>query len=94
MVIREIIWLEEIEEKCALKHHVATDEVEGILHGRPHFNFVEKGIQPGEDVYLARGQTEVGRYLMIYFILKKDGAALIVSAREMTRRERRSYEKK
>jgi len=94
MIVREIIWLEEIEETCALKHRVTADEVEEVLRARPRFNFVEKGVRPGEDVYLARGQTQAGRHLMIYFILKREGAALMISAREMTPRERRSYEKK
>jgi len=53
--------------------------------------FVEKGYRNGEDVYAAQGQTDAGRYLTAFFILKANGAALIISAREMSQRERRSY---
>ena len=40
------------------------------------------------------GRTEAGRYLVIYFIYKVTKEALIVSAREMTRKEKRAYAKK
>jgi len=40
------------------------------------------------------GQTEEGRYLIVYFVHKLKGEALIVSARDMTKKERRSYGKK
>jgi uncharacterized DUF497 family protein len=43
---------------------------------------------------LAVGQTEVGRYLVVYFIRKQTGEALIVSSRDADRRERKAYEKK
>jgi uncharacterized DUF497 family protein len=44
-------------------------------------------------VYAALGQTENGRYLIVFFILKKDGRAIILSARDMTLSERKRYEK-
>ncbi|MBM4467582.1 MAG: BrnT family toxin [Chloroflexi bacterium] len=34
-----------------------------------------------------------GRYVIVYFVHKKTGEALIVSARDMTRKERRTYGK-
>jgi len=40
------------------------------------------------------GQTESGRYLIVFFIYKKDNRALILSARDMTPAERKRYEKK
>ena len=91
MKITEIVWLEEIEEKCAVKHGVRPEEVEEVFRRSPRINHVEKGYRPGEDVYVARGRTAAGRYLMVFFIRKLDGSALIVSARDMTRRERRAY---
>jgi uncharacterized DUF497 family protein len=48
----------------------------------------------GEDLYAAIGQTSAGRYLMIYFVHKKTGEALMVTARDMTKKEKRSYAKK
>ncbi|MGH9444924.1 MAG: hypothetical protein ACRD3O_04240 [Terriglobia bacterium] len=39
------------------------------------------------------GQTAAGRYLVLFFIRKARGAALPISAREMTRAERRHFDK-
>ena len=91
MKVHNIIWLAEIEEKIIRKHDVWPDEVEQILSARPHVRFVERGHRPGEDLYAAFGQTEGGRYLAVFFILKQSGTALIITAREMTQKERRSY---
>lgn len=89
MKITEIVWLADIEEKCAVKHGVYPPEVAEVFRSSARVNFVEKGYRSGEDVYVARGRTDAGRYLMVFFIRKLDGSALIVSARDMTRRERR-----
>jgi hypothetical protein len=40
------------------------------------------------------GQTGAGRYLVTYFVRKKTGQALIVTARDMTGKEKKSYAKK
>jgi uncharacterized DUF497 family protein len=42
-------------------------------------------------VYAALGQTESGRYLIVFFILKQGAVALPISARDMTPRERKLY---
>ena len=76
------------------KHGVNPEEVVEVLQSRPQFRFVEKGLHKGEDVYSAMGRTHSGRYLIVFFILKKDGKALIISAREMTKGERKKYENK
>ena len=94
MRITGIIWLREVVDKLARKHHVTTDEVEEVLSVARHFRFIETGDVGGEDLYAAMGQTEAGRYLIIYFIYKATREALIVSAREMTRKEKRAYAKK
>ena len=91
MKVHDIIWLTEIEEKIIRKHNVWPDEVEDVLLARSHVRFMERGHQPGEDLYAAFGQTEGGRYLAVFFILKQSGAALIITAREMTQKEKRSY---
>ena len=94
MRITGFIWIEEIVEKLAQKHHVEPYEVEELFGGRPKFRFVENGHRSGEDVYAALGQTEAGRYLVAFFIHKLDGRALPVSARNMTPGERRLYGRK
>jgi len=58
------------------------------------FRFVEKGYRRGDNVYAALGQTETGRYLVVFFINKPDHRILILTARDMTVTERRRYEKK
>ena len=94
MKIEGIIWLRDVVDKLAFKHHVETDEVEQVLAGKPKFRFVEKGEREGEDVYLALGQTEAGRCLSVLFIHKRTKEALILSARDMARKERRQYGRK
>ena len=94
MKLRGIIWLREIVDKLAIKHHVETHEVEEVLSNRPKIRFVEKGERKGENVYLALGRTDAGRYIAALFIYKRTREALILSAREMAAKERRRYAKK
>ncbi|MDI6791519.1 MAG: BrnT family toxin [bacterium] len=94
MKIEGVIWNRDVVDKLAFKHQVETDEVEEVLDSKPKFRFVEKGEQKGEDVYLALGQTDAGRYLAVLFIYKKTKEALILSARDMERKERRQYDRK
>jgi len=92
--ITGLIWLEDIVEKLVQKHNVGQQEVREVFANLPHFRFVEKGHRPGENVYVALGQTDAGRYLAVFFVYKKDRRALILSARDMTRAERRRYEQR
>lgn len=94
MRVEEIIWLDAIIEKLALKHRVDPDEVEAVLRNRPKFRFVEKGEREGEDVYLALGRTDAGRYLAVLFIYKSSAQVLILSARDMADKERKLYGRK
>jgi hypothetical protein len=81
-------------DKLQWKHHVSEEEVHELLRGYPKVYFVEKGDIEGEDVYLALGKTATGRYLSVFFIYKHDKNALVLSARDMSSKERRRYEKK
>jgi uncharacterized DUF497 family protein len=92
--INALIWLEEIVEKVARKHNVSQEEVRQVLLNSRHFRFVEKGHRSGENVYSVLGQTDAGRYLIVFFVYKKKRQALILSARDMTDVERDRYEKK
>jgi uncharacterized DUF497 family protein len=91
--IKGLIWFDEIIEKLARKHKVSQNEVRDVLANRPQFRFVEKGHRAGENVYAAMGQTKSGRYLIVFFIYKKDGRVVVLSARDMTSSERKRYEK-
>ncbi len=94
MNIEGIIWLTVIVDKLVVKHHVETYEVEEVMENRPRFRFVEKGERKGENVYMALGQTEAGRYLTVLFIYKATNEALILSARDMAKKERKMYDRK
>ena len=93
MQIEGIIWLNDVVDKLAAKHQVETGEVEEVFNNRSQFLFVEKGDREDEDVYLALGRTDAGRYLSVLFIHKQTQEALILSARDMARKERRYYGK-
>ena len=94
MKITGYIWREDIIDKLAWKHNVAINEVVEIFANKPRIERLERGHRPGEDLYLASGQTDTGRYIVVFFIHKANGQALIVTAREMTAKERRRYGKK
>ena len=92
MKIRGVIWLDSVADKIEAKHAVSCREVGQVLR-QAAFRFVEKGHRRGENVYAALGQTDAGRYLIVFFVCKPDHRALILTARDMTVAERRRYEK-
>lgn len=92
MYIDDFLWLPAIVEKLLIKHNVTEDEAEEIFFGDVYYRFVESGVRKGEDVYSALGQTDAGRYLIVFFIHKHDSRALVLSARDMDRKERKLYE--
>jgi len=94
MRVQEVIWLEEIEDKIIRKHQVWPDEADEVLLGHPHVRFMERGHRPGEDLYAAFGQTTGGRYLAVFYLFKPPDAALVISVREMTDKERKRYGKR
>ncbi len=93
MRIDALVWFDDIIEKLIKKHNVRQHEVREILANNPHFRFIERGHRAGENVYAAMGRTDGGRYLVVFFVYKTDKHALILSARDMTKAERRLYEK-
>lgn len=92
MRLHEVIWKDRFVNKIADKHDVTINEVEEILFSAPHVRLAEKGRVKGEDLYAAYGQTMDGRYLIVFFIHKRQTAALPITARDMTRSERRYYD--
>ncbi len=94
MHIDDFIWLPDIIEKLIVQHHVTQDEAEDVFFDKPKYRFVELGHRPNEDVYSASGQSDAGRYLIVFFIYKSANTALILSARDMDEKERRRYERK
>ncbi len=94
MYLEEIIWLEQFVTKIEWKHDVRTVEVDEVLCSRPYALRAEKGRIPGEDLYVAYGQTDTGRYLVVFFIYKGRATALPISARDMKPSEKRFYAQK
>ncbi len=93
MRLYEVVWKDQFVNKIEQKHHITLDEVENVLFSRPHARRAETGRVKGEDLYVAYGQTEAGRYLLVFFIRKPQYRALPISARDMTPSERRYYER-
>jgi uncharacterized DUF497 family protein len=93
VAIRRIIWKDQFVEKLAQKHNVSVVETEQVLNGDPLIRKVRRGHFKGENVYAALGQTDSGRYLIIFYIRKLSGAFLPISARDMSNSERKFYEK-
>ena len=93
MKISAFVWLEVFVEKLDGKHGVAVDEVEAVFNGKPFVTRIDRGRVQGEDVYRALGKTAEGRYLAVFFVLKQGGRALVISARDMERMERRECER-
>jgi hypothetical protein len=69
-------------------------EVEEVLANTNQFRFLEKGERQGENVFIALGRSDAGRYLTVLFVYKKTREALILSARDMAAKERKQYGKK
>jgi uncharacterized DUF497 family protein len=93
MRITDIIWKEAVVEKLSGKHGISTVEAEEVLLSRPVVRRIVKGHVRGEDVYAAMAQIAGGRYLIVFFIDKKRGMALPISARDMDPMERKYYVK-
>jgi uncharacterized DUF497 family protein len=91
--IYAIIWKDQFVEKLAVKHGVEIEEVEEVLFTKPYVRLHEKGNIKGENLYAAYGQTNAGRYLIVFFVLKNRNSALPISARDMTQPERKYYDK-
>lgn len=95
MHIDSVVCPESIEEKLETKHHVSVREARQVLLSTPRIRFAERGYTKGNDVYVGFGQTFGGRYLAVFFVYKPDtSTAIIISARDMSSKERRAYGRK
>lgn len=95
MQIETIVCTESTEDKLVSKHNVTCREAHQVLVNEPRIRFAETGNIEGENVYAAFGRTEGGSYLSVFFIYKpQNKTAIIISARGMTDKERRTYGRK
>jgi uncharacterized DUF497 family protein len=65
-----------------------------VFADKPKVKKMHRGYFSGEHVYRVLGQTEAGRYQTVFFIRKRTNEALILSARDMDEKERKSYARK
>jgi len=94
MEIVDILLRNQVLDKIIWKHNISEFELRQVFNNQPSIRFMEKGKVKGENLYVALGKTDAGRYLSVFFIMKKSKKALIVTARDMAERERRRYGKK
>jgi uncharacterized DUF497 family protein len=95
MRIDYIVCPDNIADKIASKHRLTVREARQVLLSKPRIRFAEKGHIANNDVYAAFGQTFSGRYVVVFFVYKPDTAtAIIISARDMSPKERRAYGRK
>jgi len=94
MKITECLWLDSFVDKIIRKHGVFPEEIEEAFSGNAFVRRLEGGHVKGEDLYVALGRSAAGRYLSVLFVRKRGGRALIISARDMTKRERKDYGKR
>jgi uncharacterized DUF497 family protein len=93
MRVTDIIWKEAVVEKLMGKHGVSVAQTEEALRSRSVVRRMVKGHVRDEDVYAAMAQITDGRYLIVFFIDKKRGMVLPISARDMSTAERKYYAK-
>ncbi len=86
MYITEFEWDEGNAGKN-LAHNVEDAEAEEAFFNRTK-------LRRSGDRYFLYGETDAGRRLFIVFVWTGPGRARVISAREMTRAERRYYERK
>ena len=83
-------WDEGNAEKNRIRHGVSRAECEQVFFNRPWLVFEDRAHSFEEDRYYALGSTDRGRLLFVVFTLRGELIRLI-SARDMTPRERRRF---
>lgn len=90
MIIRQIIWPEDRIEHIA-RHNFTPEEIEEVCFGRA---LVQQAKSEGENpVYYVLGQTDAGRYVFCVIIQFPDKNGYPVTARPMTDKEKRRFQK-
>lgn len=79
-------------DKNLHKHNVINKEAEQAFVNKPKFIFKDEKHSQIEDRYGLFGKTDEERFISAVFMIRKN-AVRIITARDMSRRERNSYEK-
>jgi hypothetical protein len=73
------------------KHKVKHTEAEEIFGNEPRFIFEDIKHSAKEKRYLILGKTNLGRRLAVFFTLRENKIR-VISCRDMSRKERMTYE--
>ncbi|MFC1496663.1 BrnT family toxin [Candidatus Margulisiibacteriota bacterium] len=87
MRFESFIWNKQNVEHIA-RHNVSIDEAEEV--------FIENPIifRSRNNSYAAFGKNESGRYLPVIFTYKEKGVVRIITARDMSEKEKKLYKRK
>ncbi len=92
MEINDLIISKNVAEKLSRKHNIEVYEVYEAIWNDEEAVWVVRSPR-GSGTYVAFGRTEAGRYLAIPFV--PEGTAIrILTARDMTDRERKLYKER
>jgi hypothetical protein len=89
MKIQNISWDQETVDHIA-NHGVSPEEVEQVLFNDYDIPVIMRG---KENKYLAYGKTDSGRFLFVVWV-SKYRKTRIVTARDMTKKEKQFYRKR
>lgn len=84
-------WDDGNAEKNRVAHGVSCAEAEQVFFNVPLFLAPDREYSQSEDRYYGLGVTDLGRALFFVFTVR-DKLVRVISARDMSRRERRTYE--
>ncbi len=73
------------------KHRVSAVECEQVFFNRPVVVVEDAEHSRQEERMFALGQTDAGRLLFVVFTIRRD-LIRVISARDMSKRERKEYE--
>jgi len=80
-------------DKNLIKHNVTNREIEEVFENDPKFIFRDEKHSQEEERYGLYGKTKAERLLFVVFTITKDKVR-VISARDMSKKERRVYEEK
>jgi uncharacterized DUF497 family protein len=78
-------------EKNWLRHRVSQAECEQVFFNRPFVVAQDTQHSDSEDRFFAFGRTDAGRLLFVAYVLRGDKVR-VISARDVTHREKKEYE--
>jgi uncharacterized DUF497 family protein len=77
-------WDEQNLEHIA-QHMVGPDEAEAVLGNKPRV------LRTGDGKYLAYGQTDDGRYLLVVYVVRPGPLIRVITARDMDTSEKKQH---